>query len=104
MRGACIEDVLAKRRIILLSNRDETQCFEKKYVTLRAQYMLTKGVTRNLFNRIAPVCYVLGSRGSGKTFFALLYAARVDLSNLRKTVKRASVHSTTTGHCHPTKR
>jgi hypothetical protein len=90
MRGACVEDVLAERRIIPLSNPEEVQRFEEKCVSLSIMHSLF--VRQPFYDRIIPVAYVSGSRGSGKTCFALVYASDVDYQGLPKAAKRATVY------------
>jgi hypothetical protein len=93
MRGSCMEDVLANRHIIALSNPEEVQRFEKKYVPLEAERALTEHVPNVVYARIPSVCYVLGSRGSGKTFFALEYATYGDLFDFWSPItKRATIY------------
>jgi hypothetical protein len=92
LSGTSIEDILVKRRIVPLSDVEEVKRFEEMYVPLVAERYLSDGqtVSNATYSRMKKVCFVLGSSGSGKTFFALQHAA--DILDLAEGTKRTTLY------------
>jgi hypothetical protein len=74
-----IEDKLDKQ-IVCLSNAREWKVLQTEFVELESSKQMVRDVlppSPTKDNRNEPLCYVLGSSGSGKTFFALKHAAPI---------------------------
>jgi hypothetical protein len=92
LSGTSIEDILVKRRIVPLNNPWEVQLFNDKHVPLVTERDLIKRETASTYLRIPKVCFVLGSRGSGKTFLAMQHANSFRHLNLPEGTKCAALY------------
>jgi polynucleotide 5'-kinase involved in rRNA processing len=91
---APLEDRLLKRIISVeeltaMGKSPEVRRLEERFVDLDSSQNLLRNVTKTEENedekREEPICFVLGRSGSGKTFFAIGYAATFGVKDRRHT-------------------